>query len=64
MEYAILAGMVALLGKEVIVALGRKKNNPTNPNGTMMVILKGIKKTVDEVKDLLIRIDERDRVDK
>lgn len=59
MEYAILAGMVALLGKELIIALGRRKNNPSNPNGTMMLLLKGIKETVDAVHDLLIRIDER-----
>jgi len=59
MEYAILAGMVALLGKELIVALGRRKNNPGNPNGTTMLLLKEIRKTVDAVHDLLIRIDER-----
>lgn len=59
MEYAILAGMVALLGKELILALGRRKNNPSNPNGTMMLLLKEIKKTLGAVHTLLIRLDER-----
>ena len=59
MEYAILAGMIALLGKELIVAYGRKKNNPTNPNGTTMLLLKEIKKTLGAVHTLLIRLDER-----
>ena len=64
MEYAILAGMIALLGKELIVAYGRRKNNPHNPNGKQFLLLQHIAEVVDEMKELLIRIDERDKAEK